>query len=162
MGALAVVERAENDHGIPVVKTIPKMRQILTALANGSTMKEACRGTGCSPWKFWYHRQHNPDVASAYEAAVTMGREAIAEQCLEIARRTTYEDVAVNRLLIDVMRWKAAKVLGGRIGTPGGGATINIDQRTVTVGEAISQVQERRRDLLKAALEGEATESSEE
>lgn len=145
---LTVVESGENENGIPVVKEIPRVRELLLAIANGSTMREACKAIGLSPFTFWRLRTRNPDLDCAYEAAVAMAREAVAQQCLAIARATSYESVSADRLLIETLKWQAGRVLGGfTAANSRAGATINIDQRSVHVGEAIAEVAGRRKAI---------------
>lgn len=153
---LALIESGENVSGIPDIKEIPRLRELLLAIVAGSTMRDACKSIGLSPFMFWKYRKQNPDLDDAYEAATVMAREEVAQECLRIAKATTYETVSADRLLVETLKWQAARVLGGH--TSGGRpVSVNVDARHVTVGSVIAEVTERRR----AIAEGREVEHTE-
>ena len=63
-----------------------KVENILMRLANGETLKAACNANGIEPrtWFNWREAEENSALAHAHEIAVSLGHDAIAEECLDI------------------------------------------------------------------------------
>ncbi len=93
------------------LRTPSNAQNILRALANGDSLRKACRALGCDASAVLQWRASEPDFDRRYSQARQWGYEARADALYDIAHSATPEDVAVARLKLDHGKWELAKML---------------------------------------------------
>lgn len=70
----------------PAKRNDAVIEDILVRLANGEPLRSACKANGIDPrsWYTWKESEQNSHLAQAHEIAVSLGHDAIAEECLDI------------------------------------------------------------------------------
>lgn len=95
--------------GRPSTYSAKSASQICDRLAEGSSLRSICRDTdmpSCSTVFQWLSK--NPKFSEQYARAREAQADAIADECLDIAKHEP--DVQRARLMIDVRKWFASKM----------------------------------------------------
>lgn len=84
---------------------------VLGAMAEGKTVKEAVKalnvGVSHGTLRRWIDER--PEWVEGYQRAKKLLAAALAEEAITVARETTNHSSAADRLLIDTLKWAAAK-----------------------------------------------------
>lgn len=84
---------------------------VLGAMAEGKTVKEAVKalnvGVTHGTLRRWIDER--PEWVEGYQRAKKLLAAALAEEAITVARETTNHSSAADRLLIDTLKWAAAK-----------------------------------------------------
>ena len=104
-----------NTPHIPAVTAIPiedkhaKMQAACDLIAIGKLVTEAAKTVGINPATLWKWASADPVLGKMYAHAKDAAADALADEALEIARTTTNETYAADRLKVDTLKWAAAK-----------------------------------------------------
>lgn len=90
--------------------------EALEALSEGKTLREWCKENGVAYGTAYGWMVEEPAVEARYRKAVKAGAAAMAEEALHVARRAGPGSANSDRLLIDQLRWLAAKADPARYG----------------------------------------------
>lgn len=114
----ARVERKALNAGVEwtVEKKMEVMRAVLMAMADGETLAEAAadEGVGASVVRRWMAA--DPEVMREYVAVRKLQAQSWAEEAIRVARETTNQSATKDRLLVDTLRWAAAKASPSEFG----------------------------------------------
>lgn len=85
------------------------VRQVFGWMAEGHTMTAACQAVGLRPSAV--RRWISADAAwmARYDRARKLQAQAMADEAVQVARDSTNQTAAGDRLLVDTLRWAASK-----------------------------------------------------
>lgn len=148
-------ELPSDDDGYPIVPRMPRFRELVTLIAGGATMTRALTITGIDSQTLLRARRRYPEVAATVDDAMSLSTDAIADEIEELARNCKFEDVSTTRLLVDTLKWKVGRRMGGSRKAPA--VEISAPGSTFLVGDVIAAATSRRAAEL-AEEEGELIE----
>lgn len=87
------------------------VERVLEAMAEGTTVREAVEtlALGVSPGTVRRWMSEREDWAERYQKAKKLLAYALAEEAIQVARESTNHSSAADRVLIDTLKWAAAK-----------------------------------------------------
>jgi hypothetical protein len=95
-----------------------KADAVLELVASGETLSEACRHPNMpSRTTVYGWLDADEDFARRFDRALERGGDAIADYAHHVAANTTRENAAANRIILDALKWRAAR-LNPRYGVP--------------------------------------------
>jgi hypothetical protein len=84
---------------------------VLELVASGQTLSEACRQPNMpSRSTIYAWLDTDQDFAQRFERALERGGDAVADFAHHIAENTTKENAAANRIILDALKWRAARL----------------------------------------------------
>lgn len=78
-------------------------------IADGLTVKEAATKAGTTRKSLWLWAATDAALGDLYARARSISADAYDDEALEVARTSTPETVAADRLRVDQLKWAAAK-----------------------------------------------------
>jgi hypothetical protein len=95
-----------------------KADALLELVASGETLSEACRHPNMPSRSTTYAwLDADEEFAQRFERALERGGDAIADYAHHLATNTTRENAAANRIILDALKWRAAR-LNSRYAAP--------------------------------------------
>lgn len=85
------------------------IEEVLDGMRNGKTVQELAEAQGLVPSTVRKWLTATEERYLAYQQARRLQAQAMAEEAIQIARETTNHSSARDRLLIDTLKWAAAK-----------------------------------------------------
>jgi len=92
------------------------VRSVLMAMAEGETLAEASADEGVQPALVRRWMAADPAVMGEYMAAKRLQAQAWAEEAIQVARESTNQSATKDRLLVDTLKWAAAKASPSEFG----------------------------------------------
>jgi hypothetical protein len=128
-----------------------KADALLELVASGETLSEACRHPNMPSRSTVYGwLDADEDFARRFERALERGGDAIADYAHHLAANTTRENAAANRIILDALKWRAAR-LNPRYGVPASAdasaddaiAAVDMAPRRAELFEKLAAIEER-------------------
>jgi transposase-like protein len=82
---------------------------VLDGMANGKTVADVSRGLGLNPGTVRKWMAEDEDTMSRYQRSRPMLGAALAEEAIRVARESTAATTAMDRVLIETLKWAASK-----------------------------------------------------
>lgn len=92
-----------------VAEKVSVMEACLLAMADGQTLGEWCGSHGFAPNTVRYWFAADETWRQRYFAARAMQGQAFADEAIRVARASTNQSSACDRILIDTLKWAASK-----------------------------------------------------
>jgi hypothetical protein len=89
---------------------------VLGAMSEGETLSEAAADVGVTPSLVRRWIASEPGWMAAYQHAKRLQAQAWAEEAIQVARESTNQSATKDRLLVDTLKWAAAKASPGEFG----------------------------------------------
>lgn len=90
-------------------KKAEMVARVFDGMPEGLTLQQTCMKHGARPGtvRMWIAR--NPDWSAEYQRLKPHLGAALAEEALRVARNSTSQTTAMDRVLIDTLKWAAGK-----------------------------------------------------
>lgn len=85
------------------------MARICERISHGELVRDAAKAEGVSVTTVWTWAHNDDALSKLYTRAKEQAADALAEEALEVARGATNENAQAKRLLVDTLKWAAAK-----------------------------------------------------
>ena len=92
------------------------IRSVLLAMAEGETLAEAAADEGVQPSTVRQWMAADPALMQEYMAVKRLQAQAWAEEAILVARESTNQSATKDRLLVDTLKWAAAKASPAEFG----------------------------------------------
>jgi hypothetical protein len=89
---------------------------VLMAMAEGETLAEASADEGVQPAMVRRWMAADPAMMGEYLAVKRLQAQAWAEEAIQVARESTNQSATKDRLLVDTLKWAAAKASPAEFG----------------------------------------------
>ena len=89
---------------------------VLVAMAEGETLAEASADEGVAPALVRRWMAADPAMMGEYLAVKRLQAQAWAEEAIQVARESTSQSATKDRLLVDTLKWAAAKASPAEFG----------------------------------------------
>jgi|SRR6185437_2454979 len=89
---------------------------IVARIADGESLRGACRELGANPARFFEWLNESADLAERYARARDLRGELLADEIVDAARDATAENANAVRVLVDALKWSASKLAPRRYG----------------------------------------------
>ena len=111
-----VKAREARSGGVPVSERGAVVEAVLVAMSEGETLSEASADAGvrASLVRRWIASE--PAWMGAYQNAKRLQAQAWAEEAIQVARESSNQSATKDRLLVDTLKWAAAKASPGEFG----------------------------------------------
>lgn len=111
-----VKAREARSGGVPVSDRGAVVEAVLVAMSEGETLSEASADAGvrASLVRRWIASE--PAWMGAYQNAKRLQAQAWAEEAIQVARESSNQSATKDRLLVDTLKWAAAKASPGEFG----------------------------------------------
>lgn len=102
-------DNAARMRAMTVAEKAAVMEACLLSMADGETLAQWCIANGYAPntVRFWFAADET--WRQRYFAARAMQGQAFADEAIRVARESTNHSSACDRILIDTLKWAAAK-----------------------------------------------------
>ena len=94
---------------LPVEEQQAIVRAVLLAMTEGETLAEAAAEEGMQPSTVRGWIAADPALMQEYMAVKRLQAQAWAEEAIQVARESTNQSATKDRLLVDTLKWAAAK-----------------------------------------------------
>jgi hypothetical protein len=105
---MATKRRAEGE-GAPSAERAAIIEQVLDGMTNGKTVAEVARSLKLAPGTVRRWLTEDEDTYRQYLRVRPMLGAAFAEEAIRVARESTSQTTAMDRVLIETLKWAAAK-----------------------------------------------------
>lgn len=85
------------------------MRRACARIADGETVKDAAKAEGTTRATLWEWARDDAELGDWYARARSSSADAYDDEAMEVARGSTPETAAADRILIDQLKWAAGK-----------------------------------------------------
>jgi hypothetical protein len=120
-----------------------KADAVLELISNGATLSETCRQPSMpSRTTVYTWLDADEDFARRFDRALERGGDAVADYAHHLAANTTRENAAANRIKLDALKWRAAR-LNPRYGAPADADDAADAKPVVDVGAARAKLLDR-------------------
>lgn len=85
------------------------MRRACARIADGATVREAATAEGTTRATLWEWALDDAELGDWYARARSSSADAYDDEAMEVARASTPETAAADRILIDQLKWAAGK-----------------------------------------------------
>jgi hypothetical protein len=132
-----------------------KAAAVLELVASGQTLSEACRQPNMpSRSTIYAWLDADQDFARRFERALERGGDAVADYAHHLAANTTKENAAANRIILDALKWRAAR-LNSRYAAPVSADTAADDIPSVDMAGARDRLMARFEEIADRLEAGE-------
>jgi hypothetical protein len=101
---------APNKGGRPPTPNKPEVfAAVCQRIADGELIKDAAKAEGVDRMTVWRWLKDSVEFRDMYARARDEAADALADEALEVARGSVPERAASDRLLVDTLKWTAAK-----------------------------------------------------
>jgi hypothetical protein len=83
--------------------------QVFEGMTNGHTVADTCRRLKLNPGTVRQWIAKEPDWTAEYQRCRPLLGAALAEEAIRVARESTTQTTAMDRVLIETLKWAAAK-----------------------------------------------------
>lgn len=94
---------------VPAAERASVIEAVLAGLADGKTVADTCRTLRRSAGTVRNWLSEDEELYSRYRRARVLMGNALAEEAIEIARKSDNDRVMVDRLMVDTLKWASSK-----------------------------------------------------
>lgn len=100
---------AEKAEATPPEERRAILEQVLEGMTNGKTVADTARLLKIPAGRIRQWLVRDPEIYAKYQRARPLLGAAFAEEAIRVARESTTQTTAMDRVLIDTLKWAAAK-----------------------------------------------------